>query len=55
MKVERGVRYTMVFRNPTIHCDVTNPEARKYFWIRLKKIILIKVYYRSGWMKRSLI
>ena len=37
MKVERGVRYTMVFRNPTIHCDVTNPEARKYFWNKVKE------------------
>ncbi len=37
MKVDRGVRYTMVFRNATIHYDPTRPEARKYLWSKIKK------------------
>ena len=36
MKVERGVRYTMVFRNPTIHYDPTRKEARDYVWHKIK-------------------
>ena len=43
MKVERGVRYTMVFRNATIHYDPTRKEAREYLWNKIKEN-----YYDKG-------
>ena len=43
MRTERGIRIGMDFEGNTIHCDVTNPEARAYFWEKAKKN-----YYDKG-------
>ncbi|MFI3238141.1 MAG: glycoside hydrolase family 31 protein [Lachnospiraceae bacterium] len=43
IRVERGVRYSMVFRSNTIHFDATNPEARAFVWNKIKKN-----YYDQG-------
>ncbi len=34
---ERGYRVGLDFQEPTIHIDVTNPDARKYLWEKVKK------------------
>lgn len=43
IRTERGVRVGLDFEGATIHCDVTNPEARKFLWNRVKKN-----YYDKG-------
>jgi len=42
-RTERGFRVGMDFEGATIHCDVTNPGARKYLWDKAKKN-----YYEKG-------
>jgi alpha-D-xyloside xylohydrolase len=37
IRTDRGVRVGLDFQGQTIHCDVTNPEAQKYFWNTAKK------------------
>lgn len=37
IRTERGVQYGMDFMAPTIHIDVTNPDARAFFWKTAKK------------------
>lgn len=43
IRTERGVRTGLDFEGATIHCDVTNPEAREYLWDKAKKN-----YYEKG-------
>ena len=43
IRTERGVRVGLDFEGATIHCDVTNPEDRKFLWSRVKKN-----YYDKG-------
>ena len=43
IRTERGVRVGLNFQGVTIHCDVTNPEAREYLWDKVKKN-----YYDKG-------
>ncbi len=40
---ERGVRVGLDFEGHTIYLDVTNPEAREYFWNKIKEN-----YYQKG-------
>ena len=37
IRTERGVRVGLDFEGNTIHVDVTNPEAREYFWSKAKQ------------------
>lgn len=37
IRTDRGVRVGLNFQGATIHCDVTNPKARKFFWETAKK------------------
>ena len=37
IRTERGVRVGLDFEWNTIHVDVTNPEAREYFWSKAKQ------------------
>ena len=37
IRTERGYRLSMDFEGNTIHCDMTNPEARKYLWSKLSQ------------------
>lgn len=43
IRTERGVRISMTFQGNTLHIDVTNPEARKYLWSKVKQN-----YYDKG-------
>jgi len=43
IRTDRGVRVGLDFQGQTIHIDVTNPEARKYLWDKVKKN-----YYENG-------
>lgn len=43
IRTERGLRVGMNFEGQTLHCDVTNPDARSYFWDKIKKN-----YYEKG-------
>lgn len=36
IRTERGIRYAMDCEGPTIHIDVTNPDARKFLWEKSK-------------------
>ncbi|MDD2972582.1 MAG: glycoside hydrolase family 31 protein [Lachnospiraceae bacterium] len=42
-RTERGFRVGLDFEGSTIHCDVTNPDAREYLWSKVKKN-----YYEKG-------
>lgn len=43
IRTERGVRTGLDFQGPTIHIDVTNPDARDFLWQKLQQN-----YYRYG-------
>jgi alpha-D-xyloside xylohydrolase len=43
IRTDRGVRVGLDFMGDTIHVDVTNPDARKYLWGKIKKN-----YYGKG-------
>jgi len=43
IRTDRGVRVGLDFEGATIHCDVTNPEAREYLWQKAKEN-----YYDKG-------
>ncbi|MDO4275913.1 MAG: glycoside hydrolase family 31 protein [Eubacteriales bacterium] len=43
IRTERGFRVGLNFEGATIHCDVTNPEAREYLWDKARKN-----YYEKG-------
>ena len=43
IRVESGYPISMDFQGNTLHCDVTNPEAREYLWEKAKKN-----YYDKG-------
>jgi len=43
IRADRGVRVGLDFEGATIHCDVTNPEAREYLWQKAKEN-----YYDKG-------
>jgi len=43
VRTERGHRIAMDFHGNTIHLDVTNPDARRYLWSKIKNN-----YYKYG-------
>jgi len=43
IRTDRGVRVGLDFQGDTIHIDLTNPEARKYLWEKVKNH-----YYKKG-------
>ena len=43
IRTERGVRTGLDFQGPTIHIDVTNPDARDFLWQKLQQN-----YYQYG-------
>ena len=53
IRTERGTRTTKEFGGNTIYVDVTNPEARRYFWDAVKRTYWDQAGVRVFWLDES--